>query len=149
MGASAPVVASVRPPDFTPAGSVISSCKNEGVELRLRGILLVEGRLWFGLEYSNRSSIAYTPAYTRWFIRDRRRVRRTAEQEVPLEPLCVAEAVTVAADSIVVTWTGFTPLALSKDKELVLEVGEKGGGRVLSLRIGHKVILNARRGSRE
>jgi len=137
-------VATVTPPDFTPAGGVVSSCRNEGVHLRLRGVWLVDGRLWFGLEYSNRSAIAFTPAYARWFIRDRRQVRRTAVQELALEPVSSSGIGSVMGDSTVRGWTGFEPFALEKDKELVLEVGEKGGGRVLSLRIDHKAILKAK-----
>lgn len=134
----------VEAPDFIPAGDVVSSCRNEGVELQLRGLWLMADRLWFGLRYSNHSGIAFTPAYTRWFIRDRHQLRRTAIQELPLEPVSAPEPKTVAGDSTTYTWTGFAPFALAKEKELILEVGEKGGGRTMTLRIKHTAILNAK-----
>ena len=144
-----PVVASASPaavvePNYLPEGEVVSSCRNEGVELRLRGVWLELGLLWFGLEYSNRSAIVYTPAYVRWFIRDRRQVRRTAIQELSLEPVSAPAVMAVTGDSLVHTWTGFAPFTLAKDKELILEVGEKGGGRTLTLRIKHTAILDAK-----
>jgi hypothetical protein len=138
------IAPAIQPPDFTPTGKSVTSCHNEGVELELRGIWLVDGRLWFGLSYTNHSAIAYTPGYTRWFIRDRRRMRRTAVQDIPLEPVSAPSTTTVAGDSSACTWTGFTPFALARDKVLVLEIGEKGGGRVLSLQVRYKEILNVK-----
>jgi hypothetical protein len=142
-------VAVVASPGFTPTGKRVSSCRNEGVELELRGIWLLDGRLWFGLSWANHAAIAYTPGYTRWFIRDRRQVQRTAAQELPLEPLSAPTAIKVEGDSTAYTWTGFAPFALPKDKELVLEVGEQGGGRVLSLRLNYKAILTIKKESDE
>jgi hypothetical protein len=114
------------------------------VELALRGIGLDSGRLWFRLEWSNQSPIAYSPAYARWYIRDRRQLRRTAMQELPLEPLSKPELPTVAGDAAQFSWAGFTPFTIAKDKELVLEAAEKGGGRVLELVINYKQLLNAK-----
>jgi hypothetical protein len=139
----------LAPPDLTPGGPVIAHCRMEGLHLRLRGIWLVDGRLWLGLEWENRSPIVYTPLYARWYIRDRRQVRRTAMQELPLEPLPTGGPVSVASDSVVHSWAGFAPFALARDKELVLEVAEKGGGRVLELVIKHQELLKAKNYVRE
>ena len=139
----------VLPPGIVPEGPVIAHCRAEGMKLRLRGIWLCEGRLWFGLEWENRGAIAYTPAYVRWTIRDRRQVRRTAMQELPLEPLGGDGPVALPSDSVVHSWSGFIPFALSPDKELVLEVAESGGGRVLELVIKHQELLKAKNYVRE
>jgi hypothetical protein len=50
----------------------------------------------------------------------------------------------VGGGSTIERWTGFQPFALSKEKELVLEIGERGGGRVLTLVIHPKQILSAK-----
>jgi hypothetical protein len=100
--------------------------------------------LWFGLELANHVAIGYTPAYVRWYIRDRKKLRRTAMQEVPLAPVYSPGLVTVAGDSAVHCWTGFQPFAIGKDKDLVVEVGEKGGGRTLVLTMDHRMILHAK-----
>jgi len=134
---------SPTPPDFEPDGPVVTRCRNERVELALRGIGLDSGRLWFRLEWINHSPIAYTPAYTRWYIRDRKQFKRTAMQELPLEPFGGTAPPTVAGDSTRFTWAGFTPFTIAKDKELVLEAGEKSGGRVLELVIKYNKLLNA------
>lgn len=135
----------VMTPAFPLGGAIIARCKAGGMRLQVRGIWLADGKLWLGLEWENHSPIVYTPAYIRWYIRDRRQVRRTAMQEVPLEPMGAGEPASVAADSVVHSWAGFYPFALARDKELVLEVAEKGGGRVLELVIKHQELLKAKK----
>jgi Conjugative transposon, TraM/Domain of unknown function (DUF4138) len=137
------------PPTFAPEGAVLTRARSEGVELALQGIALDSGRLWFRLEWSNHSPIGYTAAYTRWYIRDRKQFKRTAMQELPLEPFSGTAPPTVISDSSQFTWTGFNPFTIAKDKELVLEAGEKGGGRMLELVIKHKQLLNARNYGKE
>jgi len=138
-GSARPIADSaLQPPATAPAGAVLERCRKEGMELTLREVRIEDSCLWFGLEWSNHSPIAFIPAYTRWTIRDRRQFHRTAMQEVPLEPLYASA-----------NWVGFTPFALAKDKELVLEVGEKGGGRTLTLVINHRLILKAKINGKE
>ncbi|HVS98102.1 MAG TPA: conjugative transposon protein TraM [Puia sp.] len=133
----------VRPPGFVPGGPVVEHCRSEGMELSLRGVWLVDSLLWLGLEWVNHSPIPYMAAYTRWYIRDRRVLKRTAMQEWPVAPVGESAPV-VVGDSLRYGWAGFRPFALAKDKELVLEMGEKGGGRVLQLVIDHRELLHAK-----
>ncbi|GGB23920.1 hypothetical protein GCM10011511_54770 [Puia dinghuensis] len=135
---------SLLAPDGQPAGPVLERCRTGGVELRLREIRIAGSCLWFGLEWVNRSPIGYTPAYVRWTVRDRRAFRRTALQEEPLAPMSQLELPSVDQDSVRCSWVGFRPFALAKDKELILEAGEKGGGRTLQLTIQSKQILKAK-----
>lgn len=134
----------LQPPGFDPGGSFLERCHTGGVELRLQGIYLADSLMWFALEWENHSPIGFAPAYYRWVLRDRRTFRRTAQQEMAVEPLFAASPVTVSSDSTVRQWAGFRPFAPGKDKELVLEVGERDGGRVLTLVIKPKQILNAK-----
>ena len=115
------------------------------MEFGLQGIYLKDEVLWFALKAHNSSPITYTPEYIRWFIRDRRVFRRTAVQETPLTPIYQPEQGCIMGDSTQSSWTGFRPFALAKDKELVIEVGEKNGGRTLKLVLGHKQILKAQK----
>jgi hypothetical protein len=110
----------------------------------LRGIYLQDSLVWFVLEWESHSAIDFTPQYYRWVIRDRRSFKRTAQQELPVEPVYPAGLTMVERDSALNQWAGFRPFAPGKDKELVLEVGEKNGGRVLTLVIHPKQILNAK-----
>jgi hypothetical protein len=136
--------ANYEPPGFVPGGSFLERCRSEGVELKLQGIYLQDSLLWFALEWQNRSPIGYTPQYYRWVIRDRRSFKRTAQQELPVDPVYSPGRTAVGGDSTLNQWVGFRPFAPEKEKELVLEVGEKGGGRVMTLVIRPKQILNAK-----
>jgi len=138
-----------RPPGFVPGGPIIERCRSEGMELSLRAICLEDSCLWFGLEWMNRSPIPYAPAYSRWYVRDRRVFRRTAMQEWQLTPLAAPDVGDLGGDSVRYGWFGFRPFILAKDKELVVEVGEKGGGRVLQLVIDHRELLKAKNYGRE
>ena len=113
------------------------------MELRLRLVAIRDSCLWFGLEWVNQSPIDYSPAYLRWTIRDRRVFHRTALQEQGVEPCVVSAMTVVGGGSVAHSFAGFRPFALPKDKQLVLEVGEKGGGRMLVLTISSKTILKA------
>jgi hypothetical protein len=130
-------------PEFDANAAALAHCREEGMELTLRAIRIKDSCLWFGLEWRNRSSIVYTPAYVRWTIRDKRVFRRTAVQETGMEPLCMTIPKGIDGDSIYKSWTAFPPFALTKGKQLVLEAGEKGGGRMLVLVIEPKQILKA------
>ena len=140
----AKVDSAFQPPEWMADGATIVRCRNEGLELGLRELCIKDSCLWFGLEWRNHSPIAYSPAYMRWTIRDRRSFKRTALQEQPLTPCSPPELSVVGSDSVLHSFTGFRPFALSKDKELVVDIGEKGGGRALTLIISHSQILKAR-----
>ncbi len=134
----------IQPPGFVPGGSFLQRCRMEGMELALQGIYLQDSLLWLALRWDNRSPIGYQPDYYRWVVRDKRSFKRTAEQDLPLEPVYAPNPTTVAGDSSLQQWVGFRPFALAKDKELVLELGEKNGGRTLTLVIGNRQILHAK-----
>ncbi|HEY6899691.1 MAG TPA: conjugative transposon protein TraM [Puia sp.] len=123
----------IRPPGFVPGGPLLKEASEGDMELGLQGIYLQDEVLWFALSAHNNSPITYIPEYIRWFIRDRRVLRRTAVQELSLEPIYTSPSTPIAGDSTRSSWTGFHPFALNKDKELVIEMGEKSGGRLLQL----------------
>jgi hypothetical protein len=137
------VVVDPQPPGIVPGGSFLQRCRTEGMWLDLQGIYLQDSLLWIALRWNNHSPIGYVPDYYRWVIRDKRSFRRTAQQELPLQPLYTPPLAPIGGDSTASQWTGFHPFALAKDKELVLEIGEKNGGRTLTLVIDHKRLLKA------
>ena len=140
---AAPVI--VPPaPDFPPAGPVLAKARNGGVELILKDIRIKDSCLWFGLEWKNRSAIGYTPAYARCCIRSRGGMKRSAVQEQTVEPLAAGDLAPAGAGATLYSWVGFPPFALSKEKVLVLLVGERSGDRVLTLKIRNHHLLNAK-----
>lgn len=115
------------------------------MQLILQGTYLRDSLLWFSLLLHNRSAIDYVPQYSLWTIRDRRVVARTAMQEIRINPVYSGVPAVVRGDSSCRLLIGFRPFALPHDKELVWEVAEKDGARMLGMRIGEKVILKAKK----
>lgn len=116
----------------------------EKLSLTLRGIYLQQNILWFSLLLYNDSPIDYIPESARWVVRDRHQWKRTAIQDLPMSPVYMPPPIVLPGYSNRSWWVGFQPFALAKDKELVLEIGERSGARVLTMAIDHKEILKAK-----
>jgi conjugative transposon TraN protein len=119
------------------------SARNEKMGLRLRGIYCKDSLLWLVLGLSNQSLISYRPEYLRLSIVDRTRAKRTAIQRVPVEP--IYEKLPSSVEGRTVFAVGIPLLTIASEKKLVLELAEKGGGRVLELPVNSKQLLKARR----
>ena len=132
-----------KPEDLRPF--LHHTTRNEKMELALQGIWLDNSRIFFSLQISNRSHLNFVPEYIRWFIRDRRQERRTALQEIPLDPVYVPPLSTFSGDSSYSFLAVLPAFTLPKDKELVLQLADSGNARILVLIITHKEILQARK----
>lgn len=119
------------------------SAQNEKMGLRLRGIYCKDSLLWLVLTVGNHSLIPYHPEYLRLSIVDRVRAKRTAVQQVPIEP--VYDRLPSSVEGAATFAVGIPLLTIAKEKRLVLELAEKGGGRVLELPITSKQLLKAKR----
>jgi conjugative transposon TraN protein len=111
----------------------------------VNGIYIKENVMFFQLLLKNGSSIDYDIDFIRFYIRDMKRNRRTASQEVELKPLSIqgnTEMVKGNEDTrLVVAFEKFT---IPEAKFLVIEVMEKNGGRHLTLRVHNNKILKAK-----
>jgi len=114
------------------------------VELTLQGIYLRDGLMWLSFRLKNQSPIGYAPEYTRCCIRERKKMKRTAIQEIPLQPVIERLPRVVPGGTEQVINLGFRPFTLSKDKKLALQVAERDGGRELNLSIPSKILLKAK-----
>jgi conjugative transposon TraN protein len=123
-------------------GFLYRSAHIEKMRLQVAGIYLKDSLLWFVLRISNHSLIPYHPEYLRLFTVDRKRAKRTAIQEVSMEP--VYEKLPAAVEGNVSFALGFASFTIARDKKLILEVAERGGGRVMTLPISCKMLLRAR-----
>jgi conjugative transposon TraN protein len=118
------------------------STYNEMMRLQLRGTYCKDSLLWLVLQLRNHSLIAYRTEYLRLYIVDRKQVKRMAVQQVPIDP--VWEKLPSSVDRKAAFAVGLPLFTLAKDKKLILELAERGGGRVLMLPIGYKALLMAR-----
>ena len=118
--------------------------KEQKMSLFLKGIYLSDSTMWFKLKLTNRSLIDYKPDNVRFFVRDRKRSKRTAVQENMVQPVYDQSAFVVNGNEDDDFIYGFTPFTIPSHQEFVIQVTEKNGGRALTMRVKHGIILKAR-----
>ena len=118
--------------------------KRFGVQFILKSIYTNNGLLYFHTELKNTSNIAFDIDYISFKIVDKKVVKRTAMQEQVLEPLRAQNYVTVVSgkksERTVFALEKFT---IPDDKQLVIEVAEKEGGRNQSFVVDNGDIVRA------
>ena len=118
--------------------------KRFGVQFILKSIYTNNGLLYFHTELKNTSNIAFDIDYISFKIVDKKVVKRTAMQEQVLEPLRAQNYVTVVSgkksERTVFALEKFT---IPDDKQLVIEVAEKEGGRNQSFVVKNGDIVRA------
>lgn len=118
--------------------------KRFGVQFLLKSIYTNNGLLYFHTEIKNTSNIAFDIDYVSFKIVDKKVIKRTAMQEQVLEPLRAQNYVIVVSGK----QSERTVFALEKftipdDKQLVIEVAEKEGGRHQSFVVENEDIVRA------
>ncbi len=117
----------------------------QALSLRLTGIYLSESTLWLKLRLHNNVQVDFQPASVRFFLRDKKRSKRTALHETEIFPV-YAPAYDVTKGAASSTWTlGFKPFTVPKHQRLIIQVGDESGGRQVMLRIPSRLILKGRR----
>lgn len=118
--------------------------KRFGVQFLLKSIYTNNGLLYFHTELKNTSNIAYDIDFVSFKIVDKKVIKRTAMQEQVLEPLRAQNYVTVvhgkSSERTVFALEKFT---IPDDKQLVIEVAEKEGGRHQSFVVDNEDIVRA------
>jgi len=118
--------------------------RNFGVQCLLKGIYVHNDLLFFHLQMNNTSTVAYDVECLLFKIVDKKVVKRTAMQEELITPLRSYNQVTTVAagkeERTVFTLPKFT---LPNDKQLVIEVLEKEGGRNQRLTIENADLVHA------
>ena len=121
-----------------------SRVRKQGMELCLNGLYIDEDILYFRLSIQNRSNVRFDPDLFSFSIRDRKRAKRTAEQEVALTPLYVYGDTTAiggsATHTLVVALPKFT---LPARKFLSIRLTENNGGRHMNLKVPGRAVLGA------
>jgi hypothetical protein len=111
---------------------------------RVIGIYIKDDVIFYQLQLINQSSIDYGINFLRFYIRDRKRAKRTAVQEAELKPLYTAgnikEVKAHSQNTVVVALDKFT---IPDAKYLAIEIGEKNGGRNLLMKVNNRKIVKA------
>jgi hypothetical protein len=115
------------------------------VEGRITGIYIKDQVIYYQLRLNNQSPIDYDIDFLRFYIRDKRKGKRTATQENEIKPLYVAGNTSqVKANSQTTVVVALEKFTIPDAKYLAVEINEKNGGRHLQLKIGNRKIVKAR-----
>lgn len=115
-----------------------------GMSATLAGIYIQGDTMYYQLCLENESPVDYQIDYLRFAIRDRKKGKREAIQEVELTPLHLSGNVKKikahSSETLVIALETFT---IPDARFFVIEVGEKNGGRHLTLKMGNRTIIRA------
>lgn len=111
---------------------------------KITGIYIKDNVIYYQLQLNNQSPIDYDIELLRFYIRDKRKGRRTAIQENEMKPLYVAgntsQVKANSRNTIVVALEKFT---IPDAKYLAVQIMEKNGGRHLSMKVNNNKIIKA------
>lgn len=106
------------------------------IKLEVSGIFIHEDVLYLRVVFENKSKINYDIDQLRFFIRDQRKSKRTASQEIEIQPLYSTSSSAVIPDkSEVVKVFALEKFTIPENKFLTLQLVEKNGGRHLEVSI--------------
>ena len=111
---------------------------------RVVGIYIKDDVIYYQLDLQNGSPIDYGINFLRFYIRDKKKAKRTAVQENEITPLYVAGNISCLKanthNSIVVALNKFT---IPDAKYLAIEIVEKNSGRNLLMKVNNRKIIKA------
>lgn len=118
--------------------------KRFGVQFLLKSIYANNGLLYFHTELKNTSNIPFDIDFVSFKVVDKKVIKRTAMQEQVLEPLRAQNyVVVVPAKSSERTVFALEKFTIPDDKQLIIEVAEKEGGRHQSFVVENEDIVRA------
>ncbi|MEJ7737001.1 MAG: conjugative transposon protein TraN [Chitinophagaceae bacterium] len=111
---------------------------------RLNGIYVKNDVIYYKLELQNRSNINYDIEMLRFFIRDEKKYKRTASQEIEMHPLYVyGDTSLITSQSKNILVFALPKFTVSERKFLYIQLMEKNGGRHLHLNVQNRSIVKA------
>ena len=111
---------------------------------KVSGIYIHQNTIYYQLQLNNQSSIDYNIDLMRFYIRDKKKVKRTAMQENEIKPSYIAgNTKLVKANTTSTLVVALEKFTIPDAKLLAIEVMEKNGGRHLLLKIHNDKIIRA------
>ena len=119
-------------------------CKRFGIQYLLKGIYVHNDLLYFHTEIKNQSNVPFDVDYITFKIVDKKVAKRTAIQEQVLFPLRAYNyAVRIAGKQSERTVFCLPKFTIPDDKQLVVEMNEKNGGRHQTFVVENEDLVQA------
>lgn len=106
------------------------------MRFKVNGIFIYQDILYLRVVLENKSSINYDIDQFRFFIRDQKKSKRTASQEIEIQPLYTTSSSEVIPNMSEVTKVyALEKFTIPENKCLTIQLMEKNGGRHLEINI--------------
>lgn len=115
-----------------------------GLGFRLDGIYIKDNVLFFQFHLSNSTQLSYKALSLRFYIRDRKKAKRTSEQDLELQPLHVSFSGSPESGKGQTIVAAFPKFTIAESKYLQAELMEDGGDRNPHCRLKQRKLLRAR-----
>lgn len=113
------------------------------INLSVNGIFIHQDVLYFRLVLGNASKINYDIDQLRFFIRDQRKSKRTASQEIEILPLfSTSNSMLIPDKSEVNLVYALSKFTIPEKKYLTIQLVEKNGGRQLEIDIKNNDLID-------
>jgi len=118
----------------------------DGLRLALKGAYLRDSLLWLSLELQDRTVIGFPGGSLRIYSEDRKKIKRTATQELDMAPFFWEGFGGLRGRGRRVAAVALRPFVAGRGKRLVVEVSDPEGGRQVVLRVKGRLLLRAKSG---
>lgn len=113
------------------------------IKLQMSGMFIHQDVMYYRFMIGNESRINYSVDQLRFFIRDQKKSKRTASQEIEILPLFVTSQVhTIADKSEVIIVFALPKFTIAEKKYFAIQLIEENGGRHVELDIKNRDIEN-------
>ena len=118
--------------------------RNFGIQYLLKGIFAHNDLLFFHLQLKNSSTVSYEVEYLSFKIVDKKVAKRTAMQEQVIQPLrSYNQVTTIAGNKDERTVFALPRFTIPDDKQLIIELMEKDGGRNQTITVENADLIRA------
>lgn len=113
------------------------------IELQVTGIFIHQNVMYFRILLGNNSRINYEVDQLRFFIRDQKKSKRTASQEIEISPLFATPNISKISDHCELLLVFAIPkFTIPEKKHFTLQLIEKNGGRHIELNVKNSDLIN-------
>lgn len=114
--------------------------------MHLKGIYIHQDKLYIKLRFENLSNIAYDFEYVGFYIKEKKQRKNATQEQIQLTPENTYKEVNIIRPkgSIEIVYT-FSKFTIGQEKQLLIDMIEKGGERNLSLKLNDAILLKAKK----
>lgn len=119
-------------------------CKKDGMVMKLDGLYVDQDIMYLQLRLNNRTQIDYDIERFGLSVEDSRQSKRTASQEIKIEPLFIYRNDGAIPANANLLWVIAIPkMTIPDKKRFIVRLSEKNGGRNLRLQINNKTTIRS------